>query len=209
MDIGGTFTDLVAVDVATGETVTVKEPSVPTRFVDGVTAALARAQLAHVSQFRHGTTVGTNAIIERTGARTGLITTAGFRDILLAGRANKPDVYDSDWDPPETLVPRQRIVTVRERIDYSGRVVAELDEGDVEAAARALREAGVEAIAICFLNAFMNGAHEARTKAIVAQRLPATRSCARAARCCPRSASSSARRPRSPTPTWGRRCPAT
>jgi len=172
VDIGGTFTDLVAVDVATGETVTVKEPSVPTRFVDGVTAALARAQLAHVSQFRHGTTVGTNAIIERTGARTGLITTAGFRDILLAGRANKPDVYDSDWDPPATLVPRQRIVTVRERIDYSGRVVAELDETDVEAAARALHEAGVEAIAICFLNAFMNGAHEARSKAIVVRVCP-------------------------------------
>jgi N-methylhydantoinase A len=167
VDIGGTFTDLVAVDVETGETITVKEPSVPSRFVDGVTAALQRARLEHMSQFRHGTTVGTNAIIERAGARTALITTAGFRDILLAGRANKPDVYDSDWDPPAALVPRERILTVRERVDYSGRVVAELVVADVEAAAETLRADGVEAIAICFLNAFMNGEHEAATKAVV------------------------------------------
>jgi N-methylhydantoinase A len=167
VDIGGTFTDLVAVDVRTGEMITVKEPSVPSRFVDGVTAALTRAQLEHMSQFRHGTTVGTNAIIERAGARTGLITTAGFRDILLAGRANKPDVYDSDWDPPAPLVPRQRILTVRERVDYRGRVIVPLAEEDVAAAAEALRADGVEAIAICFLNAFMNGSHEAASKAIV------------------------------------------
>jgi N-methylhydantoinase A len=167
VDIGGTFTDLVAVDVKTGEMITVKEPSVPARFVDGVAAALTRAQLEHMSQFRHGTTVGTNAIIERAGARTGLITTAGFRDVLLAGRANKPDVYDSDWDPPAPLVPRQRILTVRERVDYSGRVIVPLAEEDVVAAAEALRGEGVEAIAICFLNAFMNGEHEAASKAIV------------------------------------------
>ena len=167
VDIGGTFTDLVAVDVQTGEMITVKEPSVPSRFVDGVSAALTRAQLGLMSQFRHGTTVGTNAIIERAGARTGLITTAGFRDILLAGRANKPDVYDSDWDPPAPLVPRQRILTVRERVDYSGRVIVALAEEEVVAAAEELRADGVEAVAICFLNAFMNGEHEAASKAIV------------------------------------------
>jgi N-methylhydantoinase A len=167
VDIGGTFTDLVAVDVKTGKTITVKEPSVPSRFVDGVSAALTRVQLGHMSQFRHGTTVGTNAIIERAGARTGLITTAGFRDILPAGRANKPDVYDSDWDPPAPLVPRQRILTVRERVDYSGRVIVPLAEEEVVAAAEQLRADGVEAVAICFLNAFMNGEHEAASKAIV------------------------------------------
>ena len=167
VDIGGTFTDLVAVDVQTGEMITVKEPSVPSRFVDGVSAALTRAQLGLMSQFRHGTTVGTNAIIERAGARTGLITTAGFRDILLAGRANKPDVYDSDWDPPAPLVPRERILTVRERVDYSGRVIVALAEEEVVAAAEELRADGVEAVAICFLNAFMNREHEAASKAIV------------------------------------------
>src|SRR5215207_6899734 len=104
VDIGGTFTDLVAVDTETGELTTVKEPSVPSNFVEGVAAALDRASTGRIAQFRHGTTVGTNAIIERTGARTGLITTSGFRDVLLAGRANKPDLYDSDWDPPSSLV---------------------------------------------------------------------------------------------------------
>jgi N-methylhydantoinase A len=167
VDIGGTFTDLVAVDTETGELSTVKEPSVPANFVEGVAAALSRAGADRIAQFRHGTTVGTNAIIERTGARTGLITTSGFRDVLLAGRANKPDLYDSDWDPPSSLVPRERIHGVRERMDYAGRVVHPLDEADVEQAARALLEDRVEAIAICFLNAFVNGAHEARAQEIV------------------------------------------
>jgi N-methylhydantoinase A len=172
VDIGGTFTDLVAVDTETGEVVTVKEPSVPANFVEGVTAAMLRAQAKNVVQFRHGTTVGTNAIIERKGARTGLIVTHGFRDVLLAARANKPDLYDSDWDPPESLVPRERIEPVRERVDYAGRVVAELVEADVEAAVDALVAAGVEAIAICFLNAFINGSHEQRAREIVERKAP-------------------------------------
>ena len=105
VDIGGTFTDLVALDTDSGEMVTVKEPTVPSGFVEGVMEALRRADAGVIGQFRHGTTVGTNTIIERTGARTGLITTLGFRDVLLAGRANKPDLYDSDWDPPRRLCP--------------------------------------------------------------------------------------------------------
>lgn len=172
VDIGGTFTDLVAVDTETGELTTVKEPSVPTHPEQGVAAALALAQIERIAQFRHGTTVGTNAIIERTGATTGLITTRGFRDVLLAARANKPDLYDSDWDPPEPLVPRERIVGVTERMDYAGRVVTPLDEADVRAAVQGLVDAGAEAIAVCFLNAFMNGAHEARAKQIVQEVAP-------------------------------------
>jgi len=172
VDIGGTFTDLVAIDAVSGEMVVAKEASVPGDFVRGVSAALARAELGELAQFRHATTVGTNAIIERRGARTALITTAGFRDVLLAGRANKPDLYDSDWDPPAPLVPRSLILGVRERLDYAGRVVVPLDLADVAAAARRLREHAVEAVAICFLNSFMNGAHEARAKEIVAAELP-------------------------------------
>lgn len=172
VDIGGTFTDLVAIDTETGRMVTIKEPSVPANFADGVTAALQRATVGPIEQFRHGTTVGTNAIIERRGARTGLIVTNGFRDVLLAGRANKPDLYDSDWDPPSSLVPRERIESVRERMDYAGRVVAELEAEDVERATDALLAAGVEAIAICFLNSFMNGTHERRAREIVEARAP-------------------------------------
>lgn len=172
VDIGGTFTDLVAIDSDTGETVVAKEASVPGDFVRGVSAALDRAELDGLAQLRHATTVGTNAIIERRGALTALITTAGFRDVLLAGRANKPDLYDSDWDPPAPLVPRSLIFGVRERLDYSGSVVVPLDLADVAAVARRLRELGVDAVAICFLNSFMNGAHEARAKEIVVGELP-------------------------------------
>jgi N-methylhydantoinase A len=172
VDIGGTFTDLVAIDTDTGEAVTVKEPSVPSNFVEGVAAAVQRANTGVIKQFRHGTTVGTNAIIERRGALTGLITTRGFRDILLAGRANKPDLYDSDWDPPPALVARERIKPVRERVDYAGRVIAELVEQDVADAARELVAEGVAAIAICFLNSFMNDSHERRAKEIVQSMAP-------------------------------------
>lgn len=172
VDIGGTFTDLVAVERETGETLTAKVPSTPPDFVPGVADALRRVELGAVAQFRHATTIGTNAIIERAGARTGLITTRGFRDVLLAGRANKPDLYDSDWDPPPPLVPRRLIVTVRERMDHAGRVVTELDGEDVAAAARTLGEQHVEAVAICFLNSFMNPDHELRAKEIVERELP-------------------------------------
>ena len=155
-----------------GKVTTLKEPSVPENFVQGVIAALKRADVKDWTEFRHGTTVGTNAIIERTGARTGLITTLGFRDVLLAARANKPDLYDSDWDPPSTLVPRELIKTVPQRMDYAGREVEPLDEAAVKAAAEELLEAGVEAVAICFLNAFMNSDHEERAAAIVKQVAP-------------------------------------
>ena len=172
VDIGGTFTDLVAVDNETGNVVTVKEPSVPRNFVEGVTAALRTAGVSKIGEFRHATTVGTNAIIERTGARTGLITTFGFRDILLAGRANKPDLYDSHWDPPPPLVPRQLILPVRERIAFDGQVVVPLHEEDVVEAAAKLTAEGVEAIAIAFLNAFMYPEHERRARELVQEACP-------------------------------------
>lgn len=172
VDIGGTFTDLVAIDGETGEMVIAKEPSVPGDFVSGVTAALERADLGELDQFRHASTVGTNAIIEREGARTALLTTAGFRDVLLAGRANKPDLYDSEWDPPAPLVPRPLIFGIRERLDYAGRVVSALDESAVAAVVERLRELDVAAVAVCYLNSFMNGAHEARTKKILEASLP-------------------------------------
>lgn len=167
VDIGGTFTDLVALDTDTGEMVTVKEPSVPADFAAGVIGALRKAEVGPIAEFRHGTTVGTNAIIERNGARTGLLTTKGFRDVLLAARANKPDLYDSDWDPPEALVPRERIYTVGERVDYAGDVIERLDEEEVERIAAKMREDEVESVAICFLNAFANGDHERRAREIL------------------------------------------
>jgi N-methylhydantoinase A len=178
VDIGGTFTDRVAVDRSTGEFRLTKCPSVPRDFVAGVRAVLEDLDDGRIVQFRHGTTVGTNAIIQRTGARTGLITTAGFRDVLIAGRASRPELYNSDWDPPPPLVQRRDIVTVTERVDYRGRVVTVLDEDEVRDAVRTLSRQGVAAVAICFLNAFMNPRHELRTLEIVREEWPEAFACA-------------------------------
>ena len=181
VDIGGTFTDLVAVDPTNDELVLSKRPSVPGDFLRGVDAVLDALDGGAVAQFRHGTTVGTNAIIQRSGARTGLITTSGFRDVLLAARASRPDLYDSDWDPPPSLVPRSQILTVEERVDYRGEVVVPLSEASVREAARSLGRLEVEAIAICFINSFVNPSHERRALEIVREELPEAYSCASSA----------------------------
>ena len=139
---------------------------------------LTALQGGAVGQFRHGTTVGTNAIIQRNGACTGLITTTSFRDVLLAERASRPDLYDSDWDPPPPLVPRSAIFTVEERMDYRGEVVPPLAEDEVRETARALGARGVQAAAICFINSFVNPDHERRALAIVREQLPGVYSCA-------------------------------
>ena len=181
VDIGGTFTDLVAVDPTSDELILAKRPSVPGDFLRGVDAVLETLEGSAVTQFRHGTTVGTNAIIQRNGATTGLITTAGFRDILLAARASRPDLYDSDWDPPPSLVPRSRILTVEERVDYRGEVVLPLSEDGVREAARSLGRLGADAVAICFINSFVNPSHERRALEIVRDELPDVYSCASSA----------------------------
>ena len=177
VDIGGTFTDLVAVG-AGGEIVLAKQPSVPADFLAGVDVALRGLGSATIVDFRHGTTVGTNAIIQRKGARIGLITTRGFRDILLAARASRMDLYDSIWDPPPPLVARRDILTVTERLDYLGRTVTPLNVGEVREAVAVLRDRGVEAVAVCFLNSFVNPAHELEALEIIAAEAPEIFACA-------------------------------
>lgn len=169
VDIGGTFTDLVAYDEDTQELITVKTPSTPPGFIQGVLDALVKAGVnpQEITAFKHGSTIATNAIIERKGARTGLLTTAGMRDVLGAGRANRPDLFNSNWDPSPALVPRRNVLTVRERIDYEGAVLTELNEEDVRTAARKFGLRGIEAVAVAFLNSFMNSAHESRAKEIL------------------------------------------
>jgi N-methylhydantoinase A len=173
VDIGGTFTDLVAYDEETRALITVKTPSTPPEFIQGVLDALKKAEVGpqEITAFKHGSTIATNAIIERKGAKTGLLTTAGMRDVLGAGRANRPDLFNSNWDPSPALVPRRNVLTVRERVDYEGTVLTELAEDDVRSAARKFGLRGVEAIAVAFLNSFMNPAHEARAKQILLDEL--------------------------------------
>ena len=127
----------------------------------------------------HGSTTGTNALIERTGARTGFLTTAGFRDMLEIGRVMRPAVgiYDMSVDRPPPLVPRQRCLEAIERIGPQGEILVALDEQSVERAAEIFARQEVEAIAICFLFSFRNPAHERRAAEILARRLQGVAIC--------------------------------
>jgi len=176
VDIGGTFTD-VALEHAGGR-VTAKvltTPAAPERGVlDGVAAILRGAGLGagDVALVVHGTTLATNAIIERKGARTALITTQGHRDVLAMGNESRYDQYDLNIVLPEPLVPRYLRLTVPERLDNEGRVLLPLDEGAVRDLAAVLVREGVESVAVGFLHSFTNPAHERRVRAILGEVLP-------------------------------------
>jgi N-methylhydantoinase A len=179
VDVGGTFTDLVLADgrrdqLFTGKLLTT--PDDPSRAImEGVERILREADVdpADVSGLVHGTTLVTNTVIEQTGARVGLITTAGFRDAIEMGREIRYDLYDLFLEPSPTLVPRARRIGVRGRIDTNGNELQALDEDEVRAAAIALREEHrVEAIAICFMHAYRNPEHEQRAQAIVLEQCP-------------------------------------
>ncbi len=177
-DIGGTFTDFVLSDGATGalrlhkRLTTAEDPAI------GALAGLRQilsdhgAGLRDVGEILHGTTLVTNAVIERKGARLGLLTTEGFRDVLEAGSEQRYDIYDLFLTYPAPLAPRRRRLEVAERIDRDGAVVLPLDGDGVRRAARALRDAGVEAVAIGFLNAHRNTVHEQEAASILAHELP-------------------------------------
>jgi N-methylhydantoinase A len=173
-DIGGTFTDVICVNLVTGEQRLGKVPSTPPTYFDGVINGLARAGIRgeEVLSFRHGATVSTNAILERKGVKTALITTAGFRDVLGGGRAERISAFELDWDPPELIVPRRNVLEVRERVSPYGDVLVKLNEEDVRRAARIIRKRGIESVAIVYMDSFMNPAHEARTRAILKRELP-------------------------------------
>jgi len=180
IDVGGTFTDVVLVDDATGQIHYAKTSTTPGNLADGVLGgiekvlAIARKSIDDLAYIVHGTTIGTNALIERTGARTGLITTEGFVDVLEIGRCQRPQegMYDFSVDMPPPLVPRDLRRPVRERIDRDGMVVTPLDERTAKAAVDCLREGRVEAIAVSLLWSFVNPIHERRIADIIARRLP-------------------------------------
>ncbi|HWZ67061.1 MAG TPA: hydantoinase/oxoprolinase family protein, partial [Stellaceae bacterium] len=176
VDIGGTFTD-VALE-ARGRRCSAKiltTPEAPERAVlDAIHAVLREAALAplDMSIIIHGTTLATNAIIERKGAKTALLTTEGFRDTIEIRHENRFEQYDVNIDLPPPLVPRRRRFPVRERIDARGRVLMALDEAGVSSLADRLAAEGIESVAIGFLHSFTNPAHERRAGELVAERLP-------------------------------------
>ncbi len=173
-DIGGTFTDIIGVNLETGEQRIGKVPSTPPTYFDGVINGLARAGLRgdETLSFRHGATVSTNAILERKGVKTALITTEGFRDVLGGGRAERISAFELDWDPPELIIPRRNVLIARERISPYGEVVTELNEDDVRRAARIIRKRGIESVAVVYIDSFMNPIHEQRTREILLQEIP-------------------------------------
>lgn len=171
VDVGGTFTDLVA--LVDGALVTAKVPSTPANQAVGVMQAVAASQVdrAAVVTLAHGTTVATNALLERRGVPTALVTTRGFRDILEIGRQNRPSLYDLTQDRPPVLIPRELRFVVTERMGPQG-VIEPLDEDSVEQAVRAVRQSGVQAVAVCLLFAFLYPDHERRVGAALRKALP-------------------------------------
>jgi N-methylhydantoinase A len=174
VDIGGTFTDLVALDEATGAVVNAKALSTPRALLDGVLHCVDQAgvRLEDCRLVIHGTTIGINALLEGKGARTGLVTTEGFRDVLEIGRGNFLRMYDVLYRRPAPLVPRGRCLEVPERLDARGEVLIPLDEHAVRAAAKRLADESVQAVALVFLFSYRNPAHEQRAAEILAQALP-------------------------------------
>jgi N-methylhydantoinase A len=178
VDIGGTFTDVAAVDEASGGIAVVKVPTTPRDFARGVVDALVAASRAHgvaparVTLLAHATTVVTNALLEGKGARTALVTTRGFRDLLELRRSARARLYDLFQDPPAVLVPRHFRLEVRERLDAQGEIVEPLRLADVDDAVEFIRRHDVEAVAVCLLHSFLNDAHEKTVGARLRAALP-------------------------------------
>jgi N-methylhydantoinase A len=182
VDIGGTFTDLVLCDTATGSVAVHKVPTAPQDPTESVMAAIrelcARSGVppSAIEHVFHGTTTATNAVLEHKGARTGMVTTAGFRDVLHIARHQRPQHYSIMQEVPwqdRPLVRRRHRKVVEERlVPPNGEVLVPLDEDGVRRAAGELKDEGVEAIAVCFLFSYINPAHEERARAILEDHLP-------------------------------------
>jgi len=189
LDIGGTFTDCVLIDELGALTIA-KAPSTPGNFAEGVMEAVSRAAakvglelpalLDSISVLAHGTTIGTNAVIQRRGAKVGLITTKGHNDIIhimrgsrgLSGQDIKLIVHIPESSKPEPIIPKRMIRGVSERVDCFGKVVVELNEEEARAAIIELRDMGCEALAICLLWSFLDPTHERRIKEIARELAP-------------------------------------
>src|SRR5438477_12098364 len=181
IDVGGTFTDLVAIDPA-GITTLAKVPSTPEDpshgVLDGLQLLAERlgldraALLGQTDRIVHGTTVATNALLEHKGAKLGLLTTEGHRDVVEMREGLKDDRYNLRMPPPEQLVPRQLRLGVRERIRADGRIEIPLDRASLDPAIEALRHAQVEAVAVCYLHAYRDPRHERATRDALSRALP-------------------------------------
>ncbi|CAH1652253.1 hydantoinase/oxoprolinase family protein [Chelatococcus asaccharovorans] len=173
-DVGGTFTDVAVFDEATGAIRLGKTLTTPASLIAGMNRGVekAGAQFADAGLFLHGTTVAINALLERKGARTALVTTKGFRDIYEIGRINRPEAYNLFFRKHRPLVERALRIEVDERLDAAGDILRPLDEAEVERVAGVLRDEKVEAVAILFLHSYRNPAHEIRARDLLSAMLP-------------------------------------
>ena len=178
VDIGGTFTDVALVDEATGRIGIAKLPSTPHDLVEGVIDGIRKGLARHgvdpaaVSLLSHATTIVTNALLEGKGAKAGFVTTRGFRDVLELRRSSRADLYDLLQDAPAVLVPRRWRFEITERIDAQGQVVTPLAEGEIDGLIAAIRDAGLETVAVSLLFSFLNDAHERRLGERLRRALP-------------------------------------
>ncbi|HEX4041275.1 MAG TPA: hydantoinase/oxoprolinase family protein [Xanthobacteraceae bacterium] len=173
-DIGGTFTDIAVFDEKTGALTFGKALSTPAHLVDGISAGVAKAGSDYRSAalFLHGSTIAINTMLERTGARTALLITEGFRDIYEIGRINRPDAYNLFFQKHVPLIERALRFEVKERMLADGEIDTPLDDGEIAAFGKTLERLGVEAVAILFLNCYANADHERRAKAILENNHP-------------------------------------
>ena len=169
IDIGGGFTDLFAIDEETGEIFWSKDETTPANYAEGVMKVFTKSGISpeSVSTLLHGQTLVINTIITRRGAPVGLITTKGFRDIIIITRSNRRDIYNLRYRKPESFVPRHLIREVDERTGFDGEIIKPLKESEVKEATESLLSAGVKSIAVCYINSYANPKHEQISKEII------------------------------------------
>jgi N-methylhydantoinase A len=174
VDVGGTFTDVVKLMPATGELRFEKVTTTPDAPTRGVLGAFAKAEAdpADVVMFNHGTTLGLNALLTRSGARTAVIATAGFRDVYLLGRTDRRAMYDITYRKPPSLLRRSDTFEVIERCHFDGTVAVPFDDEDARGVARQIADGGYQAVAVAFLHSYANPSHELRMGAILAEVAP-------------------------------------
>ena len=172
-DIGGTFTDLVAVDDQ-GKTILTKSHTPPPNFEEGVIKVIQKSGVCpqEIKDFIHGTTTIINALTERKGAKTALITTKGFRDVLEIARCNRPDLFNMVFAKPRPFIPRYLRKEVEERVSFDGKIVTPLNEDDIRTAVEYFKKEKVEAIAVCYINSYANDEHEKRTVELIRKLWP-------------------------------------
>jgi N-methylhydantoinase A len=176
VDIGGTFTDLVAFDHENHKVIYAKSPTTYDNLVEGVLNCFSKAKIktAEASLVNHGTTLVINSLIQRKGAKTALVTSEGFRDILEIARGNRPDPFDLHYQRDEPLIPRELRLEVPERMDSKGEIVTPLDLAALEKLAHEMRKLGAESVAVFFMNSYINSAHEEAAAEKLKELLPDT-----------------------------------